>query len=65
MEAIEFGDLADEKSNLNKLKASPRNYEVSEIHRHPPAHQLPGPSPQSEPEMPGAENIAAWSAKQI
>jgi molybdopterin-containing oxidoreductase family iron-sulfur binding subunit len=65
MEAIEFGDLADEKSNLNKLKASPRNYEVLKYIGTRPRTSYLVRLRNPNPEMPGAENIAAWSAKQI
>jgi MoCo/4Fe-4S cofactor protein with predicted Tat translocation signal len=65
VEAIEFGDLADEKSTLNKMKASPRNYEVLKYIGTRPRTSYLVRLRNPNPEMPGAENIAAWSAKQI
>lgn len=65
VEAIEFGDLADDNSTLNKLKASPRNYEVLKYIGTRPRTSYLVRLRNPNPEMPGAENIAAWSAKQI
>lgn len=65
VEAIEFGDLADDKSTLNKLKASPRNYDVLKYIGTRPRTSYLVRLRNPNPEMPGAENIAAWSAKQI
>jgi molybdopterin-containing oxidoreductase family iron-sulfur binding subunit len=57
--------LADEKSTLNKMKASPRNYEVLKYIGTRPRTSYLVRLRNPNPEMPGAENIAAWSAKQI
>ncbi len=65
VEAIEFGDLADEKSNVNKMKASPRNYEVLKYIGTRPRTTYLARLRNPNPEMPGADKIAVWSAKQI
>ena len=65
MEAIEFGDLADPKSNLNKLKVSARNYEVLKYIGTRPRTSYLARLRNPNPKMPGADKIAVWSAKQI
>ena len=65
MEAIEFGDLADAKSSVNKMKASPRNYEVLKYIGTRPRTTYLVRLRNPNPEMPGADKIAVWSAKQI
>ena len=64
-EAIEFGDLADEKSSVNKAKASPRNYPVLKYIGTQPRTSYLARLRNPNPEMPGAEAVAAWSAHQI
>jgi molybdopterin-containing oxidoreductase family iron-sulfur binding subunit len=64
-EAIEFGDLADKKSSINKAKASPRNYQVLKYIGTRPRTSYLARLRNPNPEMPGAEAVAAWSAHQI
>ena len=64
-EAIAFGDLADEHSNINKVKASPRNYELLKYIGTRPRTSYLARLRNPNKEMPGAEAIAAWSAHQI
>ncbi len=64
-EAISFGDLADEKSSVNKAKASPRNYELLKYIGTRPRTSYLARLRNPNKEMPGAERIAAWSAHQI
>ncbi|MCA1963411.1 MAG: TAT-variant-translocated molybdopterin oxidoreductase [Prosthecobacter sp.] len=64
-EAISFGDLADEKSSVNKAKASPRNYELLKYIGTRPRTSYLARLRNPNKEMPGAEHIAAWSAHQI
>ncbi len=64
-EAIVFGDLADDKSAVNKAKASPRNYTLLKYIGTQPRTSYLARLRNPNPAMPGAENIAAWSAHQI
>jgi molybdopterin-containing oxidoreductase family iron-sulfur binding subunit len=64
-EAIVFGDLADAKSAVNKAKASPRNYTLLKYIGTQPRTSYLARLRNPNPAMPGAENIAAWSAHQI
>lgn len=64
VEAIEFGDLADEKSSIVKAKASPRSYELLKYIGTRPRTSYLARLRNPNPDMPGAEFIAAWSAKQ-
>jgi MoCo/4Fe-4S cofactor protein with predicted Tat translocation signal len=65
VEAIEFGDLADDKSRINKMKASPRNYEVLKYIGTRPRTSYLARLRNPNLQMPGADKIAVWSAKQI
>lgn len=65
VEAIEFGDLADPKSSVNKMKASPRSYEILKYIGTRPRTSYLARLRNPNPKMPGADKIAAWSAKQI
>ncbi|TDU68026.1 molybdopterin-containing oxidoreductase family iron-sulfur binding subunit [Prosthecobacter fusiformis] len=66
-EAIVFGDLADPKSAVVKSKASPRNYQLLKyIGTQPRTSYLARlKNPNPNPSMPGAADVAAWSAHQI
>jgi molybdopterin-containing oxidoreductase family iron-sulfur binding subunit len=64
-EAIAFGDLADDNSHINKVKASPRNYELLKYIGTRPRTSYLARLRNPNKEMPGAEAIAAWSAHQI
>jgi molybdopterin-containing oxidoreductase family iron-sulfur binding subunit len=65
VEAIEFGDLADPKSSINKMKASPRSYEILKYIGTRPRTSYLARLRNPNPKMPGADKIAVWSAKQI
>lgn len=65
VEAIEFGDLADPKSTVNKMKASPRSYEILKYIGTRPRTSYLARLRNPNPKMPGADKIAVWSAKQI
>lgn len=65
-EAIEFGDLANPESNVTKIKAnSPRNYEVLKYIGTRPRTSYLARLRNPNPNMPGADKIAKWSAEQI
>ena len=64
-EAIEFGDLADAKSSVNKAKMSPRNYQVMKYIGTRPRTSYLARLRNPNTDMPGAEAVAAWSAHQI
>lgn len=65
VEAIEFGDLADPKSSITKIKASPRSYEILKYIGTRPRTSYLARLRNPNPQMPGADKIAVWSAKQI
>ena len=60
-----FGDLADPNSTVVKLKASPRNYDMLKYIGTRPRTSYLARLRNPNPEMPGADKVAAWSAKQI
>ena len=60
-EAISFGDLADAKATINKVKASPRNYELLKYIGTRPRTSYLGRLRNPNKNMPGAADIAAWS----
>ena len=61
--AIEFGDLSNKDSNVLKLKASNRNYEVLKYLNTRPRTSYLARIRNVNPKMPGAASIAAWSGK--
>jgi molybdopterin-containing oxidoreductase family iron-sulfur binding subunit len=63
--AIEFGDLANPDSSVNKTKASLRNYEVLKYLNTRPRTSYLARIRNTNPKMPGADKIAAWSSKQF
>ncbi|MBL9114185.1 MAG: TAT-variant-translocated molybdopterin oxidoreductase [Verrucomicrobiaceae bacterium] len=63
--AIEFGDLANKDSTVNKLKLSPRNYTVLKYLNTRPRTTYLARIRNINDKMPGAANIAAWSSKQF
>jgi molybdopterin-containing oxidoreductase family iron-sulfur binding subunit len=63
--AIEFGDIANEKSAVVKMKASPRNYELLKYIGTRPRTSYLARIRNVNPKMPGHEKIAAWSSKQF
>lgn len=63
--AIVFGDLADPKSAVVKSKASPRNYELLKYIGTRPRTSYLARLRNPNKEMPGAADVAAWSAHQI
>jgi Fe-S-cluster-containing dehydrogenase component len=63
--AIEFGDIANDKSAVVKLKESPRNYEVLKYIGTRPRTSYLARIRNVNPAMPNAANIAAWSGKQF
>lgn len=64
-DAIVFGDLADDKSAVNKAKASPRNYTLLKYIGTQPRTSYLARLKNPNPAMPGHERVAAWSAHQI
>lgn len=63
--AIIFGDLADPKSAVVKSKASPRNYELLKYIGTRPRTSYLARLRNPNKQMPGAADVAAWSAHQI
>ena len=63
--AIEFGDIANDKSAVVKLKASPRNYDVLKYIGTRPRTSYLARIRNVNTKMPGHEKIAAWSSKQF
>ncbi len=63
--AIEFGDLANKDSTINKTKASLRSYEVLKYINTRPRTSYLARIRNINPKMPGADKIAAWSSKQF
>jgi molybdopterin-containing oxidoreductase family iron-sulfur binding subunit len=59
--AIEFGDLGNAKSNVVKLKASNRNYDVLKYLNTRPRTSYLARLRNVNPKMPGADVIAKWS----
>lgn len=63
--AIEFGDLANKDSAVNRVKASPRNYELLKYIGTRPRTSYLARIRNVNPAMPNASAIAAWSGKQF
>lgn len=63
--AIEFGDLGNKDSAVNKTKASLRNYDVLKYLNTRPRTSYLARIRNINPKMPGADKIAAWSSKQF
>ncbi len=63
--AIEFGDLANKDSSINKTKASLRSYEVLKYLNTRPRTSYLARIRNINDKMPGAAGIAAWSNKQF
>ena len=63
--AIEFGDLANKDSAVNKTKASLRNYEVLKYLNTRPRTSYLARIRNINDKMPGAKLIAAWSNNQF
>lgn len=63
--AIEFGDLANKDSKVNKVKASPRNYDLLKYIGTRPRTSYLARIRNVNPAMPNASAVAAWSGKQF
>jgi molybdopterin-containing oxidoreductase family iron-sulfur binding subunit len=63
--AVQFGDLANPESAVNKTKASIRNYEVLKYLNTRPRTSYLARIRNTNPQMPGADKIAVWSSKQF
>jgi molybdopterin-containing oxidoreductase family iron-sulfur binding subunit len=61
--AIEFGDLAQPESRINKMKANPRNYELLKYVGTAPRTTYLARIKNPNPEMPGYEKIGILTHK--